>query len=118
MTDAAKPADEELYTVESNRDGSAVIRFKHPVTVTDVNGKTDTHSRAFIPALTGRHMRKAAWSLHDGATVGDLIAFAAEVVEPAGIVDALPAWTSRQVANVVFLCLGKSQPGGDTTSSA
>lgn len=115
MTEPAnKPAPApEPYTVEHNRDGSAVIRFRDPV---DVDG--ERCDRAFVPALTGRHMRKAAWSLHDGATVGDLIAFAGEVVEPIGIVDALPAWTARQVANVVFVCLGKSQPGGDTSSSA
>jgi hypothetical protein len=109
-----KPANtDEPYTVEHSRDGSAVVRLKHPVKMGN-----ESHSRAFIPALTGRHMRKAGWSLTEGATAGDLIAFAADVVEPLGIVDEMPAFLAREVANVVFVCLGKSQPSGDTTSSA
>lgn len=110
--DAPAPAPApEPFTIEHNADGSAIVKLAHPV---KVNG--ELQHRATIPPLTGRHMRKAHWSLHEGADLGDLIAFAAEVVEPAGIVDALPAWVAQKVAAHVMVCLGKSHPGGDITS--
>lgn len=66
-----------------NADGSTIGVLSAPVTVGPVS-----HDRITIPALKGKHMRKFGMVLGDGSTtIGVLIQLAAEVVEPAGIVD-------------------------------
>src|SRR3982751_4983643 len=92
------------YTIEHNRDGSATVRLRDGVRLGG-----ETHERLTIPALTGKHMRKAAWSVSDGATAGDIIAFANEVVLPHGIVDEMPAWLARDLSSEVVNCLGKGR---------
>ncbi len=118
-SEAPQPAQEPEqpargFRIEHNRDGSTVLKLSASVKVG--GEKVD---RLFIPALTGRHMRRAQWSLSEGASVGDLVTFAAEVVEPVGAVDELPAWVARNVGVEVANALGKSRAGaGEPPSSS
>jgi len=115
VPDAAKAQPERGFVAEYNRDGSCILRLTRPCAFT-VDGRGERVERLTIPALTGRHMRRASWSLSEGANIGDMISFACEVVEPVGIVDALPAWVARQVSVEVFVALGKSQGDGEVSS--
>lgn len=112
---ADTPQPERGFIAEYNRDGSCIVKLTRPVAFV-VDGRRERVERLTIPALTGRHMRLASWSLADGANIGDMISFACEVVEPVGIVDALPAWVARQVSVEVFIALGKSQGDGEVSS--
>lgn len=98
-------------TVEHNKDGSSIVRLSEPVTVGN-----EELTRVTIPALRGKHMRLAPWPLGRPMTVGELIDFAARVVEPLGVVDELTAADARDVAVEVMLKLGKSPPTGEAPS--
>jgi hypothetical protein len=108
---APTPAPKPAYTIEHNQDGSAVVKLRDVVRY-----QGEDHTRLTIPAMTGKHMRRAAWSVNEGATVGDIITFANEVVIPAGIVDEMPAWLARDVSNEVITCLGKGRRTGPGSS--
>ena len=111
QTDLEPDAPSPPYRIEHNRDGSAVVKLRDAVRFGG-----EEHTRITIPALTGKHMRKAQWSLSDGATAGDIIAFANEVVLPVGIVDEMPAWLARDIGNEVVFCLGKGRRTGAGSS--
>ena len=91
------------YTLEQNADGSAVVKLRDPV-----QWEGDALTRLTIPAVTGKHMRACPWSYGDRPNVGQLVSFAAEVIEPRGVVDALPALIARDLGVEVMLALGKS----------
>jgi len=99
------------YTVERNQDGSLVLKLARPVRLAG-----EEVSRLTIPALTGKHMKRCPWTWGERPTVGKLVRFAAVVVEPAGIVDELPAVIARDVGVEVMLALGKSLSIGEEPS--
>jgi hypothetical protein len=107
--DAPPPAEPRpQYTLETNADGSAVVRLRDPVRF---GGQQLT--RLTIPQITGRHMRACTWGLFDRPTLGQVMAWASDVVEPQGVLDELDANLARDLATEVALILvGKSLPTG------
>jgi hypothetical protein len=99
------------FRVEYNADGSAIVKLEHPVA-----WKGEQIERLTIPRITGRLLRRAQWSLEHGANMGDVIGFAADVVEPVGVLDELDAFLARGVALEVMHALGKSRRGGAARS--
>ena len=99
------------YTLEENRDGSAIVKLARPL---ELDGRQ--LSRLTIPALTGRHLRKVPWSYTKPATLGEVATFAADVIEPEGALDALPAKLANDLAAEVLIRLGKSQATGEAPS--
>ena len=108
---SAPPQPPPRYSFEENQDGSAVVRLLRPV---KLNG--ESHDRLFVPLLTGRHMKTAPWSYGQALQVGQIVTWAATVVEPLGSLDELPADIARDVAVEVVMLLGKSQTTGTPSS--
>lgn len=107
---AVDPATEppRAYTLETNADGSAVVKLREPV-----KWKDEPLARLFIPRVTGRHMQAATWRLFEVPTLGQVMAWANGVVEPVGVLDELDAVLARDLATEVALILaGKSQATG------
>jgi hypothetical protein len=98
MSEETKP-----FTVEWNADGSAIVKLRVPFRYDG-----EERARLTIPALTGKHMRACAWSIAERPTVGQLVEFASAVIEPVGIVDALPAAVARDLSVEVLVSVGKS----------
>ena len=91
------------YSVEANSDGTAIVKLARPVT-----WKGEALSRLTIPRITGKHMRHATWEYGSQISVGQLVDFAARVVEPLGVVDELDADIARDIGMEVVLHLGKA----------
>lgn len=98
---------------EDNKDGSVIVILDAPVVV----GKEDI-SRLTLPALRGKHLRKAPWHLVGAPSLGDVCEFAAEIVEPHGAFDELDASDARDVALHVGAMLGKRRATGDAASES
>lgn len=111
MSEEKKDEPPARYRFEENADGSAVVHLVRPI-----KWDGEPVDRLFMPALTGRHMRNAPWSYGEKLQVGQVVAFAASVVEPKGILDELPADIARDVAVEVVMMLGKSQTTGTPSS--
>jgi len=103
----SEQVDLARYTVEHNGDGSAVVRLREPIKFTDKTGRTDQLSRLTIPRICGRHMRSATWNLFERPTLGQAMAWAADIVEPVGVLDELEANLARDIAMEVSLILVK-----------
>lgn len=91
-----------------NDDGSAVFKLKWPVTFKGVE-----HTRATIPALKGKHLMRAPFSVtNSDVPLGDLIKFANSVVVPVGIVEEMDPEDAIAIASEVASSLGKSRRTG------
>lgn len=91
------------FTVEENADGSAIVKLRDPVMF-----QGESLTRLTIPRLTGRHMRRAGWIIGEKIAVGRLVEFAAEIIEPVGVVDELPGPIALNLGSEVIVLLGKS----------
>jgi hypothetical protein len=105
VTDAAQPIKSVRF--ETNADGSVIVKLAKPV-----RWKGEELTRLTIPRITGRHMKHAPWEFGQPLTTGMIVEFAAQVVEPLGVLDELDAVVARDVSVEVFATLGKSQVTG------
>jgi hypothetical protein len=99
-----------MVEFERNKDGSVIVKLGAPIRVAGASFDTD---RLTIPAIKGKHLRKAPFNVGGTTTLGQLVEFAAMVVEPIGCVDELDPMDSLTVATEVGACLsGKKTSGG------
>jgi hypothetical protein len=91
-----------------NDDGSAIYRLRTPVKF-----KGTEHTRCTVPALKGKHLMKAPFSVvNSDVELGALIRFANAVVLPLGIVEEMEPEDATAVASEVAEALGKSRKTG------
>lgn len=91
-----------------NDDGSVIVTLAAPVTV--AGEKTD---KATIPALRGEHMRVCPFVAgQPEVRIEQLVEFAARIVIPPGVVDAMTPDDSIQVGSEVAVLMGKSRTTG------
>lgn len=99
------------YTLEENEDGSAIVKLAQPVKLGN-----ELVSRLTIPAITGKHMRACPWRFGETVSIGGAVDFAASLIEPAGIVDVLPAILARDLGGEVLELMGKFLTTGEPAS--
>ena len=96
-----------------NKDGSAVVVLDNPVQY-----QGDEHHRVSLPALCAKHLRFVTWAIDVAApSHADAVAFAAKLVQPAGIFDELSVIDGLAVEAAAQVLLGKAvQQTGATAS--
>lgn len=93
----------ERAQTSQNADGSVIVHLRKPVT-----WEGERLERVTIPALRGRQLRTMP-TLTEETPFGEIIAWAANVVEPVGIVDELYPTDAIDVARTLSEQLGKDQ---------
>lgn len=95
-------------TFDHNKDGSIIVKLDAPIKL-----RGEEHQRLTIPAIKGKHMRLCTIKGDGSDTVGTLIEFAAQVVEPIGSVDELEPMDAVTVAGAVRASIeGKAPTAG------
>lgn len=103
-----------MASVAHNKDGSAIITLSEPITV-----KGQELTRVTIPAPRGKTLRLSPFVLGEQPTVGQLIEYAARVVQPEGAVDEMSTEDAMLCGNELANMLGKSRKtGGDSSDSS
>ncbi len=92
-----------MAEITKNTDGSCVVKLSGSI---HVGG--EEISRVTIPAIKGKHMRSAPFSAGVNVTLGHLVTFAAEIIQPAGSVDEMSPDDAIYCAQEVAALLNKS----------
>jgi hypothetical protein len=99
-TETTTTADDRFIR---NSDGSSIYKL---ITPAKVNG--DETDRVTIPAITGKHARRLTWLPGVTPTIGQMVDFAAAIVIPTGVVDAMTAGDAFALGFEVAAQLNKS----------
>lgn len=100
-----------MATFEHNKDGSTTIKLVDAITVGG-----EESMRATIPALRGKHLMAIPFVAGEVPSLGELVTWAARVVEPVGAIELMSPSDAIDVAGEVASMLGKGRSTGTAPS--
>jgi hypothetical protein len=96
-----------MAILEENADGSIIVKLSRAVRMD--NG--EEISRVTIPAITGAHLMHAPFTGGD-VPLGQIVTFAARIVQPAGAVEKMRMDDALACARALGEAMGKSRGDG------